>query len=388
MKVLITTWVFPTHGGVFTFLDRMVQHLGELGHEFAVVAVEPSPESRRSFPHDNVIVRNVPQAPLPSPLSFPLLGLILATIKMAREKDSDLIFCQDPLFSGVPSLIASRLLGIPLALADHGTITNFTTEEYWSNFGLPLGSLWRLGSRKIIGMLLAASSRIYFPGADLLKRTGELFGEEIAAKTSVFPIGIDTDAYSPDDAKRLSIRSELDLKNQVVAIFVGRLEIESGLEYLIRAASSLGPEYAVGFLVLGDGTLRGHYEDLASSSAPGLFKFLGFSERVPDYLRAGDIFVFPKLFAGGYSVALREGMSSGLAPIATRGVDSHDDIIDDGVNGILVPAKDEESLSGAISRLISSPDLRITMGERARASMISRFGIGSFNSHIEDFFRS
>ena len=388
MRVLITTWVFPTHGGVFTFLDRMVLHLEELGHEFAVVAVEPSPGSRRSFPHDNVAVRNVPQAPLPSPLSFPLLGLILATIDMAKEKESDLIFCQDPLFSGIPSLIASRLLGIPLALADHGTITNFTTEEYWSNFGLPLRSLWCFGCRRVIGILLAASRRIYFPGLDLLRRTRELFGEEIASKTSVFPIGIDTDAYSPDSTVRHRIRSELDLKNRVVAIFVGRLEVESGLEYLIRAASSLGPEDGILFIVLGDGTLRRYYEDLAHSRAPGLFKFLGFSERVPDYLRAADILVFPKIFAGGYSVALREGMSSGLAPIATRGVDSHDDIIEDGVNGILVPARDEESLSASIRRLISSPDLRLTMGERARASMISRFGIGSFNSNIEDFFLS
>jgi glycosyltransferase involved in cell wall biosynthesis len=387
MKVLVTTWVFPTHGGVFTFLDNMFPHLIGLGHSFSVVAVEPSEESRRNFPHTEVNIRTVSQTSLPRPFSFPLIGLMLAIVRAAREDGTDVIFCQDPFFSGITSLVASRLLKIPLALADHGMITNFGTDEYWANFGLPLKFLWKSATRAIIRHLLRASETIYFPGRDILDRSLELAGAGIREKISSFPIGIDTDKYAEDGDRRMVIRQELGLHDETVAMFVGRLHVESGLDHLIDAVSRLQEAKNLKVAIVGDGQLRRQYEAEAKAKVPDRFLFLGYSERIPDLLKGADLFVFPKIFAGGYSVALREAMSTGLACIATMDVDSHNDIIQDGENGVLVPPGDGRSLAEAIDRLLTDVESRRNMGKRARTSIENRFDIKAFNDQIEAFLR-
>ena len=387
MKVLITTWVFPTHGGVFSFLERVIPQLAARGDEFDVMAVAPSSQARRPFPGlPSERVHNVRQLRLPRPFSFPLLSFILATVRTAKTRGCELIFCQDPFYSGIPSLFASKLLDLPLIVADHGMITNFTERDYWHNFGFRLVPAWQMLSRVAIKAVLNGASLLYAPGPDIAERVKGLFGTRAAGKMRTFPIGIDTERFRPSGEARDAVRRELALGNSPTAVFVGRLHVESGLEYLVEAVRLIPEGGRPVVLIVGDGALRPKYEGEAEAKAPGAFRFLGYSDRVPEYLNAADIFVFPKVFAGGYSISLREAMATGLPSIATASVDSHDRIIRTGTDGLLVPARDAGALSREIARLLSNPGLRAALGSEARRTILEHFSMEGFRSQLEELF--
>jgi glycosyltransferase involved in cell wall biosynthesis len=82
--------------------------------------------------------------------------------------------------------------------------------------------------------------------------------------------------------------------------------------------------------------------------------------------------VFPSIVPETLGNAVHEAMSQGRAVIGTR-PGGHVDMIEDGVNGIVVPSGDEEALTDALRQLIGSPDLCRRLGEAglARAAAFS-----------------
>lgn len=86
-------------------------------------------------------------------------------------------------------------------------------------------------------------------------------------------------------------------------------------------------------------------------------------------LRACDALVLPS-YNEGLSNALLEGMASGLVCIATN-VGGHSEVIQDKSNGILIEPRSVEEIAEAISYVIANEDLRKSMGEKARTSMLA-----------------
>lgn len=86
-------------------------------------------------------------------------------------------------------------------------------------------------------------------------------------------------------------------------------------------------------------------------------------------------------------MGLLEAMSHGLPCIATQvgGVPS---VIEDGVNGLLVPAKDIEALTAAIERVMADPGLRSRLGMAARATVAKRFNWDTRADQIIDLYNS
>ncbi len=90
------------------------------------------------------------------------------------------------------------------------------------------------------------------------------------------------------------------------------------------------------------------------------------------YLAGFDIFVLPSL-KEGLPYALMEAMAVGLAVVATR-VGGMPDLITDGADGVLVPAKNPDALAQAIAVLASDPDARARLGARAQEKIKTKFG--------------
>jgi glycosyltransferase involved in cell wall biosynthesis len=80
-----------------------------------------------------------------------------------------------------------------------------------------------------------------------------------------------------------------------------------------------------------------------------------------------DIFVFPSLMEGLPSVLL-EAMAGGM-PVITANTCGMPDVVQDGVNGLLVPPGDAEALENAIARLAESEPLRQKLGSAAQETM-------------------
>jgi glycosyltransferase involved in cell wall biosynthesis len=97
--------------------------------------------------------------------------------------------------------------------------------------------------------------------------------------------------------------------------------------------------------------------------------------------RAADVFVQPS-HVEGMSNALLEAMACGLPVVATT-VGAAPQMIEDGVDGLLVPPGDSDALGKALERLLEDADLRQAMGRRAGESVRSRYSISDVADRIE-----
>ena len=125
----------------------------------------------------------------------------------------------------------------------------------------------------------------------------------------------------------------------------------------------------------GDGQSLSVEDELrARAAAPplaGRVVLAGRQERVADWLRAADLFVFPSLFEG-LGISLVEAMACGLPAIGSR-TGGIVDVIDDGRTGVLVPPGDARALAAAMGRLLADAARRAEMGVLGRRDMVTRF---------------
>jgi len=103
----------------------------------------------------------------------------------------------------------------------------------------------------------------------------------------------------------------------------------------------------------------------------GLVHWLGYVEDMPALYRTVDAVVLPS-YREGLPKVLVEGGASGL-PLITTDVPGCREVVSDGVDGLLVPARDPQALAAAIARLQDEPDLRSALGQAARAKVLAKF---------------
>lgn len=194
-------------------------------------------------------------------------------------------------------------------------------------------------------------------------------------RVSIVYNGLDSDSFFP------AVRRER--KNEVVLATVGRLEEEKGNAFFLEALAEVKRRLpnAVG-IIIGDGSLKAELERMAGElGLKEAVRFLGARNDVPDLLRIADIVVIPSL-TEGFSLVALEAMACGKPVIATR-VGGIPELIDDGTNGILVPARDSRELAHAIIKLAGDLALSEKMGSQGRAKVIEQFSLEKMVRGIE-----
>lgn len=170
--------------------------------------------------------------------------------------------------------------------------------------------------------------------------------------------GVDTEFFKP----KYEI---IDQSETVRILYLGRLHGVKGLEYLLKAFSSVNDKHPRSRLtIVGEGKEKEKLMKIARSL--GLEEYVEFTgeveyEETVEYYQNSDIFVLPSLSEGLPNV-LMEAMSCGLPSVVTR-VGGNKELIKDGKGGFLVPPKSSSDLSKAINKLIENPELRKTMGK-------------------------
>jgi glycosyltransferase involved in cell wall biosynthesis len=161
-----------------------------------------------------------------------------------------------------------------------------------------------------------------------------------------------------------------------VLVSVGRFQHPKDFLTLLRALSRLDPETYRAELV-GDGPLRGEIE--AELRLLGLERTVGLRGEIPDVDRvlvSADIFVLSS-DSEGLPMSILEAMAAGLPVVATA-VGGVPECVDDGVTGLLVPARDPQSFADALTALLDDPERRRAMGEAGRARARTSFGLAAF----------
>lgn len=105
----------------------------------------------------------------------------------------------------------------------------------------------------------------------------------------------------------------------------------------------------------------------------GVVEWWGHRRDMPTVLAASHIVCLPS-YREGMPKALLEGMAAGR-PIVTTDVPGCRDVVTDGDNGLLVPAKSSEQLAKALDRLVGDQALRARLGARSRSRAVEEFSL-------------
>jgi glycogen(starch) synthase len=149
-------------------------------------------------------------------------------------------------------------------------------------------------------------------------------------------------------------------------LFVGRLAPQKGVRTLVAAAALLEDPSAQ-VLLVGDGPERPALERKAERISVGdCVRFLGFFAhyRLPAAMAHADVLVLPSVYEELGTVLL-EAMWAGLPIVASR-TGGIPDVIEDGVNGLLVPPGEPEALARAIDRVLADRALAYRLSEGAQ----------------------
>lgn len=115
-----------------------------------------------------------------------------------------------------------------------------------------------------------------------------------------------------------------------------------------------------------DGTREQLEALIAEKNAGDYIKLMGASDKLEQVLKDAAVYAFSSDWEG-LPNALLEAMAMGLPVVATDcPCGGPRTVIKDGVNGILVPIKDEDAMAGGICRLIENPSLADMLGNNAR----------------------
>ncbi len=221
----------------------------------------------------------------------------------------------------------------------------------------------RLTSRLSIGSVCVSEGVCRFS-----VEVGKLNPDRLA----VIPNGIDVSAI--DNATAVS-RSSLGLPpDTFLTLYVGRLDPQKGLKFLLEAAAKVAEARPDWHLALaGDGPLREPLQAQAEtfSSLSGRVHWLGRRDDVPSLLKVADLLVLPSLWEGMPNVVL-EAMAARLAVVATR-VEGTEDLVVPDRTGWLVPPADPDKLASALIDAATDRQRLARFGEAGRQRVEATF---------------
>jgi sugar transferase (PEP-CTERM/EpsH1 system associated) len=264
----------------------------------------------------------------------------------------------------VEGLLAARMAGVPVVVhGEHGTL-QLRARQRWVQ-----RRAWAAADQ-----VLSVSSRL---------------AERMAAETR-FPLdrirvirnGVDLTRFGGRNRAAARAALQLDAGTRV-AVAVGRLVPVKDHSSLLEAAELMARQ-SRGFTLLlaGDGPLRSALTERAN--ALGLSDFvrvLGHRADIEVVLNAADVFVQSSV-SEGLSNTILEAMASALPVVATR-VGGADEMVEQGVTGLLVEPSSAPALAAALGSLLFDAPRARTMGEAGRIRAESEFSLGGMMRRYE-----
>ena len=200
----------------------------------------------------------------------------------------------------------------------------------------------------------------------------------------IVPMGVDVDKFAVPHRQHKGF----------TILFVGRLAPHKGIRYLCEAIALLHEQYHDMHLdIVGDGPERAGLEQfIADSGLQGVVTFAGWvrTDELPERYAVADVFAGPSVEDElGTREALGLVFAEALAaavPVVTTDVGGIKDIVQDKVNGLVVPQRDARAIADALAYLHDHPREAIAMGERGRTMVREKFSWGSVVERYNDVF--
>jgi N,N'-diacetylbacillosaminyl-diphospho-undecaprenol alpha-1,3-N-acetylgalactosaminyltransferase len=203
-------------------------------------------------------------------------------------------------------------------------------------------------------------------------------------------VGVDIDKFNINNFTNLEIenkKKELKVENKLIIMMIARAIWDKGIKEFYEVANELKKEYDnIEFILIGN-TDEGNYSCASKEFLTnGDVKWLGHKDDINSLIAISDIFVLPSYYREGVPVTLMEAASMSK-PIVTTNTVGCREVVEDGVNGYLVPVKDTKILKNKIKNLIENKELRIEMGKKGRKKVEKEFDVKIVINKYMDYYK-
>ena len=350
---LVSPYSWTYQGGVNRHVEALAQQFITRGDHVRVLAPWDPPDAiSRRLHRSQPELREAPDylVPLGRTVGIGANGAVsnlsvfpegpLSLRRELRTGNYDVVHVHEPL-APIVGWDAAVFRGAPVV----GTFHAYSTRPFPNHVGTLLGARRRfnqLSARIAVSEAAAWTGRRWFGG-----------------EYTIVPNGVDLDA-APSEPKPES--DELRL------LFVGRAEERKGLPVLLAAFQALVEHVPSRLTVVGaepeeltrriaDPELLSHIDVLGKVSDSVLWRQLG----------EADLLCAPSLAGESFGMVLIEAFAAGTPVIASR-IAGYSDVVTDGVDGVLVPPADPQSLAEELQLLAHEPERLRAMGAAGRRS--------------------
>jgi len=354
---------YPPHiGGAPFCIHQLSSALVQLGHHVHVVT-RREPDTSYEELIDGVEVLRVDRLSTPrlKGLNF-LHSATRRLFALSRDHNYDLVHCHN----GVGGLVGYRWrgkFGRPYVVTLHGSIAT----------SMKAGFIVRTLARLIEEFSIKNADAATFDGSSLLEDFVTSTGMD-PGKAFYIPNAVDSEQFSPHKGVRYHGGVNPDSTN---VVYVGRLVPGKGLFTLLDAFSQAWGEMdRLSLVVVGEGPfLSGLKEYLKDRTLRSSVRFLGAvpHDDLPGVYVASSMVVLPSV-SEGLSRVLLEAMACEKPVIAT-GIPANLSLVEDGVNGLIVPVGDTGALAQTILKLAKDKSLQRKLGRAARKTILLEYGV-------------
>lgn len=184
------------------------------------------------------------------------------------------------------------------------------------------------------------------------------------------PYGVDLSAFYPNAEKAEAADSPLD------CLCVCQMAHRKGIPLLLETARSMAG-LPIRFHLLGPVVSPEVLENLPANVR---YEGAGLPEKVAVRMRQADLFVLPTL-EDACALVVLEAMASGL-PVVTTTHNGSGEVLENGVEGFVVPAGDRTALREALVELVEDASLRRRMGEVARKKVEGSYSSETYGRRV------
>jgi len=347
---------YPPCEGIGHYIHGFCDKLIKNGHEVTIITRGNCSKTQHEIVNGINVIR-APFIPI-YPFYIHLHGAFVNKIFKSMESKIDLVHIHTPL----SPVIKTKL---PVVTTIHSSMLS-------DNKNVKIRSVYAFLSKLSARLVSYPLEQKLISSSDMITTVSKSVANELqnynldSDKIKILHNGVDKDFFYPAEKKH-------DEKKQI--LYVGRMDREKGLFDLVESAKQICKKHSdVYFTLVGSGRDLNKLKNMVKKlGLEDRFIFTGQLDRnrLVEIYQDTDLFVFPS-YHEGLPTAILEAMSCGLAIVATD-VRGNKDLVNDGINGVLIPPRSPVKIAGAITVLLEDEELQKKLGKNARKTIVEKY---------------